>query len=78
MRRCAHEVPTVYILRVKKHIVEKKVKEKLSYNSFQATCTSSYHEKQAHEKFHNDKYKTVRGLRPQEVPTVHMSRLKND
>ena len=62
MRSCAHDIPTVYILRVKNdfHNVEKCEKNNL-------TITSKPHAhphtmKKRHAKFHNNQYKTVRGV----------------
>ena len=61
MRSCAHEVPTVYTLRVKNdqvHNVEKVTKNYLTIifksNSHPHTM------KKKHAKFHNNQYKTVR------------------
>ena len=58
MRSCTHEVPTVYILRVKNvqvHNVEK------GKNNLTIT-THPHTMKKTHAKVHNNQYKTVRGV----------------
>ena len=59
---CAHEVLTVYILRVKMTSSQcGKSDKKWSNNCIQTIYTSSHHEK-TYAKFQNDMYKTVRGV----------------
>ena len=63
MRNCAHEVPTFYILRVKNDLVYNV--EKVNKNNL--TIISKSHAyphtmKKTHAKFHNNRYKTVRGV----------------
>ena len=44
MRSCAHEVSSVYMLRVKNDIHNVEKVKKITNNYIQITCTSSYHE----------------------------------
>ena len=63
MRSYAHEVPTVYILRVKNdevHNVEKSKKNNLTISS--KSHAHPHTMKKMHAKFHNNQYKTVRGV----------------
>ena len=63
MRSCAHKVLTVYILRVKNDYVHNV--EKVKKNNLKITSKSHVHPhtmRKIHAKFHNNRYKTVRGV----------------
>ena len=63
MRSCAHEVPTLYILRVKNDLVNNMKKgEKNEITIISKPHAHSHTMKQTHAKFHNNRYKTVRGI----------------
>ena len=63
LTNCAHKVPTVYILRVKNDQVHNV--EKVKKNNLTITSKSHAHPhtmKKTHAMFHNNRYKTVRGV----------------
>ena len=63
MRSCAHEVPTVYILRVKNykvHNVEKSKKKNLTIIS--KPHAHPHNMNKTHARFHNNRYKTLTGV----------------
>ena len=64
MRSCAHEVPTVYILRVKNDLVHNVEKGEKKNNLTITSKSYAYPHtmKKRHAKFHNNWYKTVRGV----------------
>ena len=64
MRSCTHEVPTVYILRVKNDL-SSQCGKKVKKNNLKITSKPHAHPrtmKQMLAKFHNKWYKTVRGV----------------